>query len=266
MNFNLDSILPLLISYGGKILLAFLLLFVGLRIIKFIVKRLHSYMNKRQIDETLQPFLISIVDVLLKVSLILAIASTLGIQTTSFVAILGAAGLAVGLALQGSLSNFAGGALLLIFRPFKVGDYIKAQGAEGFVREIQVFNTILETMDNIRIVQPNGALANGQMTIVSANDNIRLQIPVSINYGSDIQKAREAILNAINKNPMVMKNPAADVVVSSLSDTSIQLTVRPWCKPGDGPAVGGNVAEAARKALDEAHINAPIPQRVIHNA
>ncbi|MCB0516003.1 MAG: mechanosensitive ion channel [Chitinophagales bacterium] len=261
---HFESMVPYLISIAGRIVLAILLFIVGYGLINFFLKVIKNAFNKRKIDPTLSPFLLSIISIFLKISLFLAIAATLGIQTASFLAILGAAGLAVGLALQGSLSNFAGTTLLLFFRPFKVGDYIKTQDVEGTVREIQVFNSIIEDNDNVRHIIPNGIIANNRMTVTTANNHIRLNVPIGISYGSDIAQARNVLLEVMKNNPLVLDSPAAEVVVTNLADSSVNLALRPWVNPANKPRVTVDLLETGKLALDKAKIEIPFPQRVVH--
>jgi len=253
------------IQYGTKALLTLLVLFVGLWVVKTIVNGLDNLLSRQKLDATLKPVIVSTVSMLLKVMLILAIAATLGIKTTSFIAVLGAATLGISMALQGSLGNFAGGVLILFFRPFSVGDYIKAQGEEGFVKEIQLFVTVLKTPDNITIYLPNGALAANNITNVSQNGTVRLHLSIGIGYGEDIGKARDILVNVMKDNKMVLSNPAPEVAVVNLGDSSVDLDMRPWCKAGDAPAVTVGILESAKVALDKAGVDIPYPQQVVHH-
>jgi small conductance mechanosensitive channel len=187
-----------------------------------------------------------------------------GIQTTSFVAVLGAAGLAIGLALQGSLSNFAGGVLILIFRPYRVGDLIQAQGELGVVQEIQIFTTILLNPQNRRVIIPNGSIANGNIVNLSAEDSVRVDTTVGISYDADMKQAREVLMAAIIKIDGVLSDPAPTVAVSELGDSSVNLVVRPYCQPTDYWKVHFAVVEASKNALDAAGISIPFPQRDVH--
>ena len=195
------------------------------------------------------PFLKSLASWVLKILLFISVASMVGIATTSFVAVLGAAGLAIGLALQGSLSNFAGGVLLLIFRPYKVGDLIESQGHVGKVKEIQIFNTILTTFQNKTIIIPNSVVSSNSMTNISGNGTSRVDMEIGISYGSDIDKAKEVILNTVSKNEKVLKDPACAVGVNALADSSVNLLVMPWCKSEDYWDVYFGVREEIKKAL-----------------
>lgn len=188
----------------------------------------------------------------------------IGISTASFITIIGAAGLAVGLALQGSLANFAGGVLILIFKPFAVGDLIEAQGHLGVVKEVQIFNTILTTPNNKKIIIPNGALSNGSITNFSTEGKLRVDLTVGIDYGADIKKAKEIILKLLDADPQILKEPAPLVAVSELADSSVNLVVRPWCKTQDYWNVYYNTIEKIKEAMDANGIPIPFPQRDVH--
>lgn len=252
------------IPFGTKLLGAIVILIIGWMIIGVISSIVRKLLNKNNVDKTLQPVISSTISILLKVGLLLAVAATLGIKTTSFIAILGGFSLAAGLAFQGSLGNLAGGLLLLLFRPIKIDDYVKAQGEEGFVKEIQLFTTILRTADNQTVYLPNGALSSGKITNVSENGTVRLHLSVGIGYGEDIQAARKVLLNVMNQHNLVLKDPAPTVGVVNLGDNSVDLDLRPWCRPGDAAAVSGAIIEQAKIALDQAGIDLPYPQRVVH--
>ncbi|MGB1205868.1 MAG: mechanosensitive ion channel family protein [Chitinophagales bacterium] len=265
LNIDFGQLTAVAIQYGTKLLLTLLVLLIGLSIVKAIVNGLDKLLTKQKMDATLKPVIVSTASMLLKVMLILAIAATLGIKTTSFIAVLGAATLGVSMALQGSLGNFAGGVLILFFRPFSVGDYIKAQGAEGFVKEIQLFVTILNTPDNVTVYLPNGALAGGNITNVSQNGTVRLHLAIGIGYGEDIGKAKEILVNVMKNNKMVLNKPAPEVAVVNLGDNSVDLDMRPWCNAGDAPAVTVSILESAKVALDKAGVDIPYPQQVVHH-
>lgn len=251
------------LGIATKIAVTILVLIVGFQIIKFIVKAIDKLMEGR-VDKTLRPFIKSIISVLLKVLLLVSIAATLGVETTSFVALIGAATLAIGMALQGSLANFAGGVLILIFKPFLVDDYIKAQDCEGTVMEIQFFATIIETLNKETVYIPNGILANGNIINYTLQGKLRLNIPVGISYEANIKKARAIIMETLNKNPLVMQEPKADVVVTELADNSVNLVVRPWVKPEDKPSATVALLEEIKVSLDEHLVEIPYPQTVVH--
>jgi small conductance mechanosensitive channel len=201
----------------------------------------------------------------LKIVLILLVVSTLGIDITAFAAIIAAAGLAVGLALQGSLSNFAGGVLIMVFKPYKIGDLVEAQGVIGEVSEIDIFNTRLVSPDNKMIVVPNGAMANGNIINYTAEGKIRVDLEVGVSYGSDIIKAKEVLLKVLTDNSKVLKSPAPFVGVSQLADSSVQFVVRPYCKPADYWDVYFSTYENVKIALNQAEIEIPFPHTVLIN-
>lgn len=205
--------------------------------------------EKKNYDQTLQSFLLSLVGIALKVMLLISVIGMLGIQMTSFIAVLGAAGLAVGLALSGTLQNFAGGVMLLIFKPFKVGDYIEAQGFAGSVIEIQIFSTILNTPDKVRIIIPNGGLATNAITNYSAEPRRRVDFTFGIGYGDDIDKARNIILSVIGKDQRIIKYPEPFVAVHSLGDSSVNLATRVWANAADYWGIFFDMNEAVKKSL-----------------
>lgn len=217
---------------------------------------------RRSVDRTLQGFVGSLVSIVLKILLVVSVASMIGIQTTSFVAAIGAAGLAIGLALQGSLANFAGGVLILLFRPFKVGDWIEAQGVAGTVDSILIFHTVLRSGDNKRIIVPNGALSNGTVTNYSAEPLRKVIFDVGIDYDADLKNAQNILL-AMADDPRVLKDPAPVAVVSNLGESAITLSLRVWVKNADYWDVMFMFNEKARDALGKEGIGIPFPQRVV---
>jgi len=252
------------ILYAPKVLVALIVLLIGLRIISWIGKLLNKGMAKKGTDETLRPFLVNLVSWTLKAVLFVSVIQMMGVATTSFVAILGAAGLAVGLAMQGTLANFAGGALLLIFKPYKVGDLIEAQGHFGAVKEIQIFVTILLNPQNKTIILPNGAVSNGDITNYTKEGKLRVDLTVGISYESDMKKAKDVLLEVLNKHEKVLKDPAPFVGVSELGDSSVNLAVRPWATPDDYWTVHFEITEQCKNALDNAGITIPFPQMDVH--
>lgn len=228
-----NTFIQVLIDYSPKLISAFVILFVGLYAIRVINRLIRKIMVKRDLDPTLTKFLADILLWVLRVLLFVTFISKLGIETSSFVAILGAMGLAVGLSLQGSLSNFAGGMLIVMFKPFKVGDTIEAQGMIGTVNEIQIFVTKLISANNQTIFIPNGSLSNGTIINYSIEGKRRADLTISISYDSDLKKAKEIITTILKSNPKVLKSPEAEVSVKNLTDTAIQLAVRPWAKNND---------------------------------
>ena len=254
----------LIIKYGGQLVLAILVLIIGLWVVKIIVNAIGRSMEKRNTDASLRPFLKSLISALLKVLVIISVMSLVGIPMTSFIAILGAAGLAVGLALSGTLQNFAGGVMLLIFKPFKVGDFIDAQGFMGTVHEIQIFNTILKTPDNKTIIIPNGGLSTGAMTNFSTEPTRRVDFSFGIGYSDDIDKAKTIIDGLIQAESRIRKDPEAFIAVGELADSSVNLTVRVWVDSADYWGVHFDMIENVKKAFDKEGISIPFPQRDIH--
>ena len=256
--------IELTMEYAPKLVLALVVLVIGLWIINRIIDILGNLLDRRHIDKSLQPFLKSLLGIGLKVMLLISVASMIGIETTSFVAVIGAAGLAVGLALQGTLANFAGGVLILIFKPFKVGDLIEAQGHLGTVEEIQIFVTIISTPESKTVIIPNGAISNGNITNYTTKGIIRVDLVMGISYESNIKQAREVLVKVMQEHPKVMKDPAPFVGVVELADSSVNLAVRPHCSPSDYWEVYFDIYEAGKEALDAANITIPFPQVDVH--
>jgi len=250
------------LTYGPKLILAIVTLIVGLWIIKRLVGAAKSRFTEK--DPTLGQFVSGLASVLLKTMLLIAVASMIGIETTSFIAVLGAAGLAVGLALQGSLSNFAGGVLILMFKPFKVGDLIEAQGFIATVKEIQIFNTILKTADNRIVIIPNGSLSNGSLVNINQEATRRVDLVFGIGYDDDIDKARGVIDELAQKDSRVLKDPAHMIVITALADSSVNFSVRLWVKTEDFWGVYWDMQEAVKKAFDQNGVSIPFPQRDVH--
>ena len=246
------------------LLLAIIILFVGLWVIRFINKLVKRFFDKKDYDPALESFLQSFIKIALKVLLAVLVVTQLGVKTSSLVAMIGAAGLAIGLALQGSLANFAGGVLILLFKPFKLGDWISAQGVDGAVKEISIFNTKLNTFGNQIAIIPNGTLANGNIINFSTEPNRRENYIVGISYGSNIKVAKDILLDICAKDDRILKDPAPEVYVNSLGDSSVNLTLRFWA-PNDvfWPA-RFDLIEQSKIRFDEAGIEIPFPQRVIH--
>lgn len=249
---------------GLAIIKGVLILLVGLQVIRFLSKSFNKFLEKRGADASLSPFLKSLFHNLLLILLILSVLATLGVQMTSFVAIIGAAGLAVGLALQGTLQNFAGGVIILTIKPFKVGDYIEGGGHAGTVMEIQIFNTVLATPDNVQIVIPNGSLSNNSIKNYSANDNRRVDLVFGIGYGDDIKKAKEILENIVKSDERVLSEPEPTVTVASLGDSSVNFNVRPWVNRADYWPLYWDFQERVKLEFDKNGISIPFPQRDVH--
>jgi small conductance mechanosensitive channel len=249
-----DIIIKTLIDYSPKIISGFVILFFGLYAIRIINRLIRKIMVKRELDPTLSKFLADILLWVLRVLLFVTFIDKLGISTSSFVAILGAMGLAIGLSLQGSLSNFAGGMLIILFKPFKVGDFIEAQGSLGTVSEIQIFVTKLINANNQTIFIPNGSLSNGTITNYSMQGTRRADLTIAISYDTDIKKAKDIIIDVLKRNPMILETPAATVIVKNLSESSIELAVRPWAKIEDFWNVYSDTLENCKLGFDAAGI------------
>lgn len=253
------------LEYAPKLLLAIVTLIIGFIIINSFVKFLRKTLTKRNLDPSLVPFTVSLSNVLLKAMLFISVASMVGIQTTSFVAVLGAAGLAVGLALQGSLANFAGGVLILLFKPFKVGDVIEAQGFLGTVKGIQIFNTIINTFDNRRIIIPNGAISSGAITNITAEEIRRVDMEFGISYGDDIKKAKKILADLVAADDRILKEPAEPfIALKELGESSVNFVVRVWSKAGDYWGIYFDMQENVKLTFDKEGISIPFPQRDVH--
>ena len=259
----LDKLVELLIAWGPKVVLAIVLLVVGIIIINRLVKVMRRLMTKRNVDPTLIPFLANIVSILLKAMLIISVVDIVGVKTTSFVAVLGALGLAVGLALQGSLGNFAGGVLIILFKPYKVGDYIQAQGEAGTVKTIQIFNTVLSTPDNVVITIPNGAMSSGSITNYSAQDTRRLDLVYGISYSDDLEKAKDILKEMAGADTRLLKDPEPFVAVKELADSSVNLLVRIWCKKEDYWDIHFDWQNNVKLRFDKEGLTFPFPQREV---
>lgn len=259
-----SSMLDLAITYGTSLILALLVLFIGLAIIKRVTNLTRKQMVKREMDPSLVPFLISIINSFLKVLLVISVASMLGIEMTSFVAVLGAAGLAVGLALQGSLSNFAGGVLILILKPFKVGDFIEGGGVAGTVREIQIFYTYLTTPTGQEIMVPNGALSNNNIVNYNFNPTRRIDMTFGIGYGDDIDKAKEILHQLCAEEKRFIEDKGITIFVEALADSSVNIRVRGWSTTGDYWGILGDFNEKVKKSFDAAGVGIPFPQMDLH--
>ena len=259
-----ETVETLAVNYGMKALGALVILLLGLWVAKQIKKMIVKLMHRSKVDPTLISFVASLAHVTLQVFVIIAALEKLDVKTTSFVAILGAAGLAVGLALQGSLANFAAGVLMIIFKPFKVGEVIEAGGVLGIVREIGIFTTHVDTLDNRKTIIPNAKLTADNITNYSANKTRRVDLVAGISYGDDIDKARAAIHAALAEVPGILETPSPDILVSEMADSSVNFAVRPWCKPSDYWAVYFGVTEAIKKRFDADDITIPFPQRDVH--
>ncbi len=260
----LDQGVEFLMNFGPKLIGGLLIWIIGNWVIKKVMKGVTKIMVSRKYEEGLQKFLINILNWLFKIMLVLAMLGTIGVETTSFAAILASAGLAIGLALQGSLGNFAGGVLIMVFKPFRVNDLIEAQGIVGVVKEIEIFTTKLSTPQNKEAIIPNGLLSNGNIINYTSQGTLRVDLNIGVGYGDDIKKAKEVILKVLTENPKVLKIPAPIVAVSDLGDNAINLVVRPFTEVADYWDVYFETLEASKNALDVAGISIPYPQRDVH--
>ena len=266
MDLNLDSIdwEAKIIEYGLGAVKCLLIIIIGFWIVRILSKLFVKAMNSRDIDAALVGFLQSIVSNGLKILVVVTAISMLGVKMTSFVAILGAAGLAIGLALSGTLQNFAGGILLLVLKPFTIGDAISAQGHLGKVKDIQIFVTTLLTPDNKTVLLPNGPLANGDITNFSTEAIRRVDMSMGISYNADIDHARKVLMEIMQNHPQILKEPVPFVVVTGHGASSIDLSVRAFCEQAEYWNVNFDVLEKAKKAFDREKIEIPFPQMVVH--
>lgn len=258
----IDAGYNLIIEFGPKLIAAILIWIIGSWIIKMIVKGLRKAMTKTGYDESLKKFLLNLITWVFKIVLIIVVLGTVGIETTSFAAILAAAGLAIGLALQGSLGNFAGGVLIMIFRPIKIGDLIEAQGEVGVVKEIEIFTTKLTGLSNKEIIIPNGALSNGNIVNYTTAGTRRVDLVYGVGYDSDIKQTKAVFDKVLSAHPKILKEPAPTVALSELGDSSLNFVVRPWCNAEDYWAVYFEITEQVKEALDAAEIEIPYPHQV----
>ncbi len=258
----IDKGYELIIDFGPKLLAAIAIWILGSWIIKAIMKVLSKAMDRRDYDESLKKFLLNLCNWSLKILLIVVVLGTVGVETTSFAAILAAAGLAIGMALQGSLANFAGGVLIMIFKPIRIGDLIEAQGEIGVVKEIEIFTTKLTGLSNKEIIIPNASLSNGNIVNYSTEGTRRVDLVFGVGYGSDIKQTKEVLMNVLTSHDKVLSDPAPAVMVTELADSSINFAVRPWCKTEFYWDVYFDVTENTKEALDAAGIEIPFPHQV----
>lgn len=261
---KLKELQPLLIDYGIKIGLALLVFIIGKWLCRRITNLVSRVMRKQSVDETLIRFLEGIIYYVLLTAVVIAAIGQLGVKTTSFLAVLGAASLAIGLALKDSLSNFSSGVMLILFRPFRVGDLVTVGGDTGKVEQISVFSTILNTADNQRKIIPNGAIANSPITNVTANPTRRVDLLIGIGYDDDIRKAKTVLEQVVASEEKVLKDPAPVIAVSELADSSVNLVVRPWVKTEDYWDVHFSLMEKIKVTFDQEGISIPYPQQDVH--
>lgn len=266
MNVNryLDVIIPWLSTYSLKLVAAVLVFIIGRWLAKKVTMLLKKLMKKNKVDDTLIGFFDSIFYYTLLIVVLIAAAEQLGINTTSLLTVLGAAGLAVGLALKDSLSNFASGVMLVLFKPFRLGDFVNAGGVSGTVEKVTIFNTIMKTPDNQRVIVPNGSITGGVITNVTANDTRRVDMVFGIGYGDDILKAKKILTDIVAADERILTDPAPVIAVSELADSSVNFVVRPWVKTGDYWKVYWELIEKVKMTFDAEGVSIPFPQRDVH--
>ena len=250
--------------FGPRLVGALVTLAIGWWLIRVIQNALRRNFEKRDIEPSLRGFLNSLTGILLKVMLFISVIGMIGVEMTSFIAVLGAAGLAIGMALSGTLQNFAGGVIILLLKPFKAGDYIEAQGHSGTVSEIQIFNTILKTPDNKTIILPNGSLSTSSMINYSTEPRRRVDFVFGIGYGDDVDKARQVLEKLISEDTRILKDPAPFVAVKELADSSVNLVVRVWAGAADYWGIHFDMQENVYKTFSSEGLNIPFPQMDVH--
>ncbi len=257
------KLIDALMGIGPHVLMALVALVVGFYIIGWVVRILNKAFEKTDFDESLESFIASLVSVGLKIVLLVSVAGMLGFETTTLVAMLGAMAFAVGMALQGSLANFAGGVLILVFKPFKVGDFIEAQGHSGKVKSVQIFQTILTTPDNKKVIVPNGDLSNGSVINYTAMKERRIDFVFGIDYDDDMKKAKAILADLVAQDERIKKDPEPQIVVGNLADSAVEIYCRVWTKTDDYWDVHFDMTERVKEAFDAAGISIPYPQTVI---
>jgi small conductance mechanosensitive channel len=268
LGFNWDNVVETLTTNGVEfainIVTAIVIFYVGRMVARILAGGLGKLLQKQDVDKTLETFVCNLVRMTLLAFVVIASVSALGVQTTSFIAVLGAAGLAVGLALQGSLSNFASGVLIVLFRPYKVGDWIEAAGVSGSVLEVQILTTVLKTGDNKRVVVPNSQIMGSIITNYSAHETRRVDLVVGVSYSDDLDKVRATLQDIVAADKRVLDDPAVTIAVSELADSSVNFVVRPWVNTADYWSVLFDLTEAIKKRFDKEGISIPFPQRDVH--
>lgn len=269
-NVNLEKVIQQIITFsvdaGKSILLAAVIFIAGRFLISVINRLVAQMMERRKIDATIQSFLRSFINILLTILLLISVVSTLGVNTTSFAALLASAGVAIGMALSGNLQNLAGGLIILLFKPYKVGDYIDAQGVSGTVKEIQIFHTVLTTPDNKIIYVPNGSLSSGSVTNYSLSALRRVDWTIGVEYGTEIEKVRQTALDLIKKDSRILTDPAPFIALSALADSSVNITIRVWTKNEDYWGVFFDMNQNIYEVFNKEGIAFPFPQVTVHQA
>ena len=262
--FDTENWLPILTDWGIKIVLALLIYLIGKWVARKLTKLVRKLMQRAEVDETLISFLSNIVYAILLAAVVLAALDSLGVPVTSLLAVLGAAGLAVGLALKDSLGNFAAGVMLVLFRPFRKGDFVEAGGVAGTVDDVRIFSTVLTTPDNKQITIPNGQIGAGSITNFSAREQRRVDLVFGVSYADDLKVARRVLTELCANHPLVLDDPATSISVLNLGDSSVDFAVRPWARTGDYWTVYGDLLEQGKVALEAAGCSIPYPQRDVH--
>ncbi|MBQ1633762.1 MAG: mechanosensitive ion channel [Bacteroidaceae bacterium] len=262
----MDQAISLGVNAGKSILLAILIFVVGRYVIRLINKLIANMLERRRVEPTIQSFLKSFTNILLTILLVITVISALGVNTTSFAALLASAGVAIGMALSGNLQNLAGGIILLLFKPYKIGDYIEAQGVNGVVQEIQIFHTIILTVDNKQIYIPNGALSSGSITNYSAKELRRVDWTVGVEYGTDVEKVRAALMKLIDADNRILKDPAPFIALRELASSSVDFTVRGWVKGADYWGVFFDMNKQIYEEFNRQGISFPFPQIQVHQS
>lgn len=260
---HIDRLKDNVAEYAPKVVVALIVLIIGLWLIKRIAVLIDKGMKKRELDVSLRTFLRSLISIGLKIVLIVTVAGMLGIGTASFVTVLGAAGLAIGLALQGSLSNFAGGVLILIFKPFKVGDTIEAQGQTGEVKEIQIFNTLLLTSDHKTVILPNGVLSNNTIVNNTRAGDLRIDVQLTVSTDNDLEKVKAIIRDVVSNNKKVLNNPEPGIFVGKIADGAVSINVKPFCTPEYTSLLASELYNEIKTAFEKNKVKAPIPRRQV---
>ncbi len=252
------------LDFAINVAAAIAIFLIGRLVIRFIVSGIRKAMRKAEVEQTLEAFICNLVRIALLIVVVIAAIGQVGIETTSFIAVFGAAGLAIGLALQGSLSNFAAGVLIVLFRPYKVGDFIEGAGVNGTVEVVQILTTVLKTPDNKQVIVPNSQIMGSVITNYSANATRRVDLVVGVSYSDDLDKVRKTLEELVTTDERVLKDPAHTIAVSELGDNSVNFVVRPWVKTSDYWPVYFGLTEAIKKRFDELGISFPFPQRDVH--
>jgi small conductance mechanosensitive channel len=268
LGFDWNEVIAMLkttgVEFAINLVTAIAIFYFGRMVVGLLMRGLKKMMQAQDVDVTLQTFVGNLVRMVLLIFVIIAAISALGIQTTSFIAILGAAGLAIGLALQGSLSNFASGVLIVLFRPYKVGDFVEAAGISGVVEEVQILTTVLKTGDNKKVIVPNGQIMDSVITNYSANERRRVDMVVGVSYDDDLDKVRSTLEQLVAADDRILDDPACTIAVSALADSSVNFVVRPWVKSADYWGVMFDLTEAIKKRFDKEGISFPFPQQDVH--